>query len=104
MMNSNSIIDIWDNLSMGEEVGLTKRRVPIESPLCIYGTYLYPDNLFGIAFSYNKDLTIPVEQFRSLKELKIQQMSDKSFEYKNLLLIQLLHTDCLGVFATYVQI
>ena len=66
MMNSNSIIDIWDNLSMGKEVGLTKRRVPIESPLCIYGTYRYPDNLFGIAFSYNKNLTIPLEQFRSL--------------------------------------
>lgn len=100
MMNSNSIIDIWDNLSIGKEIGLAKRRVSIESPLCIYGTYQYPNNLYGIAFSYNRDLTIPVGQFKSLKELKILQMPDKSFDHKNLLLIQLLHTDCLRVFAT----
>mgnify|MGYP002287255053 CR=1 FL=1 len=43
---------------------------------------------------------IPVDQFKSLKELGILQMPDTSFEHRNLLLIQLHHTDCLGVFAT----
>ena len=100
MMNSNSITDIWNNLSSAEESGLTKRRIPVESPLYVYGTYRYPDNLYGIAFSYDSILTIPVDQFKSLKELRILQMPDTSFEHRNLLLIQLYHTDCLGVFAT----
>lgn len=99
-MNNNSLTDVWIKLSKGEEVGLTKRRVPMESPLCIYGTYRYPDNLYGIAFSYEDVQTIPIEQFKSLKELRIVQMPDTSFNHKKLLLIQLLHTDCLGVFTT----
>ena len=100
MMNNNLITDIWNNLASAEEVGLTKRRIPVESPLYIYGTYRYPDNLYGIAFSYDSSLIIPVDQFKSLKELGILQMPDTSFEHRNLLLIQLHHTDCLGVFAT----
>ena len=100
MMNNNSITDIWNNLASAEEAGLTKRRIPVESPLYVYGTYRYPDNLYGIAFSYDSSLTIPVDQFKSLKELGILQMPDTSFEHRNLLLIQLHHTDCLGVFAT----
>ena len=100
MMNNNSITDIWNNLVSAEEAGLTKRRIPVESPLYVYGTYRYPDNLYGIAFSYDSSLTIPVDQFKSLKELGILQMPDTSFEHRNLLLIQLHHTDCLGVFAT----
>ena len=100
MMNSNSITDIWNNLASAEEAGLTKRRIPVESPLYVYGTYRHPDNLYGIAFSYDSSLTIPVDQFKSLKELEILQMPDTSFEHRNLLLIQLHHTDCLGVFAT----
>ena len=100
MMNNNSIIDIWDKLTMGKEIGLAKRRVPIESPLYIYGTYLYPDNLYGVAFSYNSNLTIPVEQFKSLKEIVVQLVPDRSFEHRNLLLIQLRNTDCLSVFTT----
>lgn len=99
-MNSNLITDIWNNLASAEEVGLTKRRIPVESPLYVYGTYRYPDNLYGIAFSYDSSLTIPGDQFKSLKELGILQMPDTSFEHRNLLLIQLHHTDCLGVFAT----
>lgn len=99
-MNSNSITDIWNNLASAEEAGLTKRRIPVESPLYVYGTYRHPDNLYGIAFSYDSSLTIPVDQFKSLKELEILQMPDTSFEHRNLLLIQLHHTDCLGVFAT----
>ena len=99
-MNNNLITDIWNNLASAEEVGLTKRRIPVESPLYIYGTYRYPDNLYGIAFSYDSSLIIPVDQFKSLKELGILQMPDTSFEHRNLLLIQLHHTDCLGVFAT----
>ena len=99
-MNNNSITDIWNNLASAEEAGLTKRRIPVESPLYVYGTYRYPDNLYGIAFSYDSSLTIPVDQFKSLKELGILQMPDTSFEHRNLLLIQLHHTDCLGVFAT----
>ena len=99
-MNSNSITDIWKNLASAEEFGLIKRRIPVESPLYVYGTYRYPDNLYGIAFSYDSSLTIPVDQFKSLKELVITQMPDTSFEHRSLLLIQLHHTDCLGVFAT----
>ena len=99
-MNNNSITDIWNNLALAEEAGLTKRRIPVESPLYVYGTYRHPDNLYGIAFSYDSSLTIPVDQFKSLKELEILQMPDTSFEHRNLLLIQLHHTDCLGVFAT----
>lgn len=100
MMNSNSLTDIWNKLASAEEVGLTKRRIRVESPLYVYGTYRYPDNLYGIAFSYDSSLTVPVDQFKSLKELGIQQMPDSSFEHRNLLLIQLHHTECLGVFAT----
>lgn len=99
-MKNNSITDIWNNLASAEEIGLTKRRIPVESPLYVYGTYRYPDNLYGIAFSYNSSLTISVDQFKSLKELGIMQMKDTSFEHRNLLLIQLHLTDCLGVFAT----
>lgn len=79
-MNNNSITDIWNNLASAEEAGLTKRRIPVESPLYVYGTYRYPDNLYGIAFSYDSRLTIPVDQFKSLKELGILQMPDTSFE------------------------
>lgn len=100
MMNSNSITDIWNNLASAEEAGLTKRRIPVESPLYVYGTYRYPDNLYGIAFSYDSSLIIPVDQFKSLKGLVIMQMPDTSFEHRSLLLIQLHHTECLGVFAT----
>lgn len=100
MMNSNLITDIWNTLASAEEVGLTKRRISVESPLYVYGTYRYPDNLYGIAFSYDSSLIIPVDQFKSLKELVIMQMPDTSFEHRSLLLIQLHHTECLGVFAT----
>lgn len=99
-MNSNLITDIWNTLASAEEVGLTKRRISVESPLYVYGTYRYPDNLYGIAFSYDSSLIIPVDQFKSLKELVIMQMPDTSFEHRSLLLIQLHHTECLGVFAT----
>lgn len=100
MMNNNSITDIWNKLASAEEVGLTKRRIPVESPLYVYGTYRYPDDLYGIAFSYDSNQTIPIDQFKSLKELRILQMSDTSFERRSLLLIQLHHTGCLSVFAT----
>lgn len=100
MKNSNSITDIWNNLASSEEVGLTKRRIPFESSLYVYATYRYPDNLYGIAFSYDSSQTIPVDRFKSLKELGIMQIPDTSFEHRNMLLIQLHHTDCLGVFAT----
>lgn len=99
-MNSNSITDIWNNLASAKEAGFTKRRIPVESPLYVYGTYRYPDNLYGIAFSYDSSRNIPADRFKSLKELEIQQMPDTSFERRNLLQIQLRHTDCLGVFAT----
>lgn len=100
MMNSNSITDIWNNLASAKEAGFTKRRIPVESPLYVYGTYRYPDNLYGIAFSHDSSRNIPADRFKSLKELEIQQMPDTSFEHRNLLQIQLRHTDCLGVFAT----
>lgn len=100
MMNNSGLADIWNVLAEEKAVGLVKRLYPVESSLRIFGTYQHPDNLYGIAFSYNRNIHVPVETFGNLKELLILHLQDTSFEQNDLLLIQLLRSDCIGVFST----
>ena len=98
-MQNNSIILLWNSMSNGCSNGITKRLLPIDAPLRIYGTYKHPENLCGIAFSFSKNIKIAIDSFKNLKELSIQLLTDTSFNEHKLLVIQLLTNTNKDVFA-----
>lgn len=100
MMNNNHILELWDALDEEKTVGLVKRLYSSDVPLHIYGTFQYPENYYGVAFTFSNDISIDISSFDNLRELKVMLLADTTFVNSRLLIIQLLHPNSRNIFAT----
>jgi len=100
MKTIKHLLDIWDKLESEKTIGLSKRLYSSEIPFHIYGTYLYPDNYYGLAFSFNKDIHIDISSFHNLCELKVLLLSDSTFPESNILVIELIDSNNRDIFST----
>ena len=99
MQNNASILSLWETMSKGHAFGMVKRMLMPTAPIRILGTYTLPENICGVAFSYNKSIKVSVESFKSLKELTVKLVPDTTYETNNLLIIQLASNANRDVFA-----
>ena len=100
MTTNNHILELWEILENEKSIGLVKRLYSSEIPFHIYCTYQYPDNYYGIAFTFSDNIRIDISSFENLKELKVMLLPDKSFEDSRMLMIQLLQPNNRDIFAT----
>ena len=100
MTTNNHILELWEILENEKSIGLVKRLYSSEIPYHIYCTYQYPDNYYGVAFTFSDNIRIDISSFDNLKELKVMLLPDKSFEDSRMLMIQLLQPNNRDIFAT----
>lgn len=86
-------------MAQEETYGMVKRMFRSVAPIRIFGTYILPDNICGVAFSYSKSIKVSVESFKNLKELNVKLVPDTTYETNNLLIIQLASNANRDVFA-----
>lgn len=99
MQKHNNISSLWEIMSQEKSVGLVKRLLPNQSPLKVYTIYQYPENICGIAFSFDRKLKPSIDSFRNLKELSVQLFEDTSYQSNRLLIIQLCSDTNIDIFA-----
>ena len=99
MQKHNNISSLWDIMSQEKSVGLVKRLLPSSSPLKVFATYKYPENICGIAFSCDRKLKLSIDSFYNLKELSVQLFLDASYQPNRLLTIQLFSDTNKDIFA-----
>ena len=99
-MESPKIIEIWHSLKHNATLGVVKRLLDKELPIQVYATYSYPDDIYGIAVSFSKDIKIDISSLRNLSEMKIVMMIDSSLPNQKMLHIQLLSNDNIKVFSS----
>ena len=46
MQKHNNISSLWEIMSQEKSVGLVKRLLPSSSPLKVFATYKYPENMY----------------------------------------------------------
>lgn len=96
---NDSILSLWHIMAKEQTVGLVKRLFLIDAPIKIFGIYKYPEEIYGVAFSFAMDVKISLDSFRNLKELTIQLVQDMTYKSNRLLLVQLSSLENLDVFA-----
>ena len=99
MQKHNNISSLWEIMSQEKSVGLVKRLLPSSSPLKVFATYKYPENICGIAFSCDRKLKLSIDSFYNLKELSVQLFLDASYQPNRLLTIQLFSDTNKDIFA-----
>lgn len=99
MQKHNNISSLWEIMSQEKSVGLVKRLLPSSSPLKVFATYKYPENICGIAFSCDRELKLSIDSFYNLKELSVQLFLDASYQPNRLLTIQLFSDTNKDIFA-----
>ena len=99
MQMHNNISSLWEIMSQEKSVGLVKRLLPSSSPLKVFATYKYPENICGIAFSCDSKLKLSIDSFCNLKELSVQLFLDTSYQPNRLLTIQLFSDANKDIFA-----
>ena len=99
MQKHNNISSLWEIMSQEKSVGLVKRLLPSSSPLKVFATYKYPENICGIAFSCDSKLKLSIDSFCNLKELSVQLFLDTSYQPNRLLTIQLFSDTNKDIFA-----
>lgn len=99
MQKHNNISSLWEIMSQEKSVGLVKRLLPSSSPLKVFATYKYPENICGIAFSCDSKLKLSIDSFYNLKELSVQLFLDTSYQPNRLLTIQLFSDANKDIFA-----
>ena len=99
MQKHNNISSLWEIMSQEKSVGLVKRLLPSSSPLKVFATYKYPENICGIAFSCDSKLKLSIDSFYNLKELSVQLFLDTSYQPNRLLTIQLFSDTNKDIFA-----
>ncbi len=99
MQKHNNISSLWEIMSQEKSVGLVKRLLPSSSPLKVFATYKYPENICGIAFSCDSKLKLSIDSFCNLKELSVQLFLDTSYQPNRLLTIQLFSDTNEDIFA-----
>lgn len=99
MQKHNNISSLWEIMSQEKSVGLVKRLLPSSSPLKVFATYKYPENICGIAFSCDRKLKLSIDSFYNLKELSVQLFLDASYQPNRLLTIQLFSDTNKNIFA-----
>lgn len=99
-MMSNQLCNIWDTLKQEKSLGLVKRLYSSDMPFHIYATFQYPENYYGVAFTFNKKIKIDITPFDNLRELRVLLIDDATFPDSQLLLIQLLHPASYDIFAS----
>lgn len=100
MMNSNNhIASIWSTLKVENAIGLVKRLYSNDINFLIYGTYRFPEEYYGVAFSFRNDIHIDISQFTNLREMNVMLFRDSSFKDSQLLIIELLRSDSRDIFA-----
>lgn len=99
MQKHNNISSLWEIMSQEKSVGLVKRLLPSSSPLKVFATYKYPENICGIAFSCDSKLKLSIDSFYNLKELSVQLFLDTSYQPNRLLTIQLFTDPNKDIFA-----
>lgn len=100
MTTDNHILELWKLLEEEKNIGLVKRLYSSDSPFHIYCTFQFPDNYYGVAFTFSNDIRIDISSFENLRELKVMLLPDKSFENSRMLMIQLLQPNNRDIFAT----
>lgn len=101
---NDSILSLWHIMAQEQTVGLVKRLFLVDAPIKIFGIYKYPEETYGVAFSFAKDVKISLDSFRNLKELTIQLVQDMTYKSNRLLLVQLSSLENLDVLLVYVII
>lgn len=99
MQKHNNISSLWEIMSQEKSVGLVKRLLPSSSPLKVFATYKYPENICGIAFSCDSKIKLSIDSFCNLKELSVQLFLDTSYQPNRLLTIQLFSDTNKDIFA-----
>ena len=99
MQKHNNISSLWEIMCQEKSVGLVKRLLPSSSPLKVFATYKYPENICGIAFSCDRKLKLSIDSFYNLKELSVQLFLDASYQPNRLLTIQLFTDPNKDIFA-----
>lgn len=99
MQKHNNISSLWEIMCQEKSVGLVKRLLPSSSPLKVFATYKYPENICGIAFSCDSKLKLSIDSFCNLKELSVQLFLDTSYQPNRLLTIQLFSDTNKDIFA-----
>lgn len=100
MTTDNHILEHWKLLEEQKNVGLFKRLYSKDILFPIYCTFQFPDNYYGVAFTFSNDIRIDISSFENLRELKVMLLPDKSFENSRMLMIQLLQPNNRDIFAT----
>lgn len=100
MTNNNHIADIWATLENERSNGLVKRLYSSDIPFHIYGTFKYPDQYYGVGFTFNNNIRIDISAFANLRDMKVMLLDDTTFENSRLLIIELLSPGSRDIFAT----
>jgi hypothetical protein len=100
MTTNNHILELWEALEEEKSIGLVKHLYSSDVPFHIYGTFQYPEQYYGVAFTFSNDIRIDTSSFDNLRELKVMLLADTTFVNSRLLIIQLLHPNSRDIFAT----
>jgi hypothetical protein len=93
------ISKLWNIQENEKTFGVTKRLYSSEIKYKIYSTYQYPENFYGIAFSFDKSIKLDVSDFDNLRDLKVLLLEDGSYRNNNILIIELLYSGYKDIFA-----
>ena len=90
MAATNHILELWNMLEVSQNMGIEKRLYSSRLPFHIFATWTYDDKEYGIAFSYPDRINVDVNQFQTLKKLRVDLYDDRTLDHFKLLVIQLL--------------
>lgn len=77
---NNKVFDIWTQFEQNKKKGMVKRLYTSDSAINIYCIYQYPEDHYGIAISFPKNIRFNGNPFLNLSELKVDLYEDSSFE------------------------
>jgi hypothetical protein len=99
MMTNLRIQTLWQVLKSNKTPGFIKQLYDSDMYANLYATYRYPNDVYGIAISFSKELRVDISTFASMKELSISLIEDSSMQNHNMLSIQLNDSNNMFVFA-----
>lgn len=101
---NDSILSLWHIMAQEQTVGLVKRLFLVDAPIKIFGVYKYPEKIYGVAFSFTKDVKINLDSFRNLKELSIQLVQIQPIKQTSFYWFNCFHWKILMFLLVYVII
>lgn len=95
----NKVSEEWGSLQHISQIGLYQKAYRDVMPYNIYCTYRYPENYFGIAFSFSNSFSINIILFNDMKDIRMSLMADNSRPGSNLLFIELVNLSYQDIFS-----